>query len=97
MILLTAYTTLLPDKVAAALDACRTVREPSLLEAGCERYDYFQSPDDGTRIVFVEEWTTKAALDLHFQTEHFQLFMAALADCLQGPPEVKIFDAVSLD
>ena len=93
MVLLTAYCYLQPDKVVAALEACRTVRSQSVHEAGCERYDFFQSPDDSSKLVFVEEWTTKADLDLHFQQPWFLQFMAAVTECLASPPDIRIFEA----
>ncbi len=93
MVVLTAYGTVLPDKVDAAIDACRTVRSHSVKEPGCERYDFFQSPDDATKIVFVEEWTSKAHLDTHFEQDAFKEFFAAMSSCFAAAPEIKIFEA----
>jgi quinol monooxygenase YgiN len=93
MVVLTAYATLLPEQVSQALEACRTVRRHSVLEPGCERYDFFQSPDDPTRITFVEEWTSKAALDTHFQQPAFNEFFAALGPLLRSQPEIRIFES----
>lgn len=93
MVVLTAYATLLPDKVEQALEACRTVRGHSVLEPGCERYDFFQSPDDETKIVFVEEWTTKAHLDTHFQQDAFNVFFAAIGGLVQAPPQIRMFES----
>jgi quinol monooxygenase YgiN len=93
MVVLTAYVSILPDKISGALEACRRVRQPSLMEPDCERYDFFQSPDDPARIVFVEEWTSMQHLEAHFEQTHFKEFTAALPDFLQGPPDIRIFDA----
>ncbi len=93
MIVLTAYCSLQPDKVDQALAACRTVREPSLKESGCERYDFFQSPDDPTKVVFVEEWTTRAYLEAHFAQPHFQSFFAQMSEFVTAPPDIRIFEA----
>ena len=93
MVVLTAYATLLPDQVEQALEACRTVRGHSVLEAGCERYDFFQSPDDETKIVFVEEWTTKAHLDTHFQQDAFNVFFTAFGGFVQAAPVIRIFES----
>jgi len=93
MVLLTAYATILPDKVDTALEACRVVRGHSVQEPGCERYDFFQSPDDPAKIVFVEEWSTKSALDVHFQQPAFNEFFAALGPCLASQPEIRIFES----
>jgi quinol monooxygenase YgiN len=93
MTVLTAYATFAPDKIEAALGACRTVRGHSVKEPGCERYDFFQSADEPNKIVFVEEWTSRADLDLHFKQAAFIDFGAAIADLLAGPPEIRIFEA----
>ena len=93
MIVLTAYVTLKSDKVDSAIEACRVVRGHSVLEPGCERYDFFQSPDDATKLVFVEEWTSLAHLQTHFQQEAFSTFFATMGDLMTGPPDLKIFEA----
>ena len=93
MVVLTAYAHLLPDKVDVAIEACRVVRSQSVLEPGCERYDFFQSSDDPTKVVFVEEWTSKAHLDTHFQQPAFNDFFAVMGPCLVGPPEIRIFES----
>lgn len=93
MVVLTAYVSVLPDKIPAALEACRKVRQPSLAEPGCEKYDFFQSPDDPTSIVFVEEWASKQHLDTHFEQTAFKDFFASLSEYLQKPPDIRIFEA----
>ncbi len=97
MVLLTAYATVLPDQIETALEACRLIREVSVTEPGCERYDFFQNPFEGTRMVFVEEWTSKAHLDIHFQQPAFAEFMQTMTPLLASPPEIRIFDSTLLD
>ena len=97
MIVLTAYATLLPDKLEQALDACRTVRLHSVREPGCERYDFFMSPDHPGRVVFVEEWTSRAHLNEHFEREAFQQFFATIADMLADRPEIRVFESTLLE
>ena len=93
MTVLTAYVSLLPDRVEDALAACRTVRELSQKEPGCERYDFYQSPDEATRIVFVEEWSTRNHLEVHFQQPAFKEFFATMQPLLASPPEIRIFES----
>lgn len=93
MVVLTAYPVFLPDQLAAGLAACATVRAASVQEPGCERYDYFQSPEDPCRVVFVEEWTSMADLETHFQQDAFKTFFMTIADKLAGQPEIRIFEA----
>jgi len=94
MVVLTAYVSLLPDMIEPALEACRTVRGHSIQEPGCERYDFFQSPDDATKVVFVEEWTTKDHLDTHFQQAAFKEFVVAMDGYIVNPSDLRIFEAI---
>jgi len=96
MIVLTVYVSLRPDQIESALDACRTVRESSVKEPGCDRYDFFQSPDDPTKLIFVEEWTSQAALDLHFEQDAFKQFFASIGELMEGAPELRMFESTRL-
>lgn len=93
MTILTAYVNVRPDSIDDALDACRTVRAASVIEPGCERYDFFQSPDDPTKVVFVEEWTTRQDLELHFQQDAFKSFVGIMESLVATPTEVRIFES----
>ncbi len=93
MVVLTAYVTLIAENIDSALLACAKVRGHSVDEPGCERYDFYQSPDDATKIVFVEEWASKAHLDTHFEQSAFQDFFAEMAGYMQNPPEIRIFES----
>ncbi len=93
MIVLTAYVYLKPESVVQALDACRKVRAASVKEKGCLVYNFFQSAEDPTRLVFVEEWESKDALDTHFQQDAFKEFFAEMGDYLLSEPDMRIFEA----
>ena len=93
MIVLTVYVTLKPETIDPAIDACRIVRSHSITEHGCERYDFYQSPDDKAKVVFVEEWSSKADLELHFQQKAFQEFVATMTPFYQSPSEIRIFES----
>lgn len=65
------------DKCIAPALACI---EASRKEAGCVSYDLNFSVSDPDRMVFVEVWKDRAALDQHFTTPHFKAWRAAIAD-----------------
>ena len=94
MTVLTAYVNVRPDSINDALEACRIVRAASVTEPGCERYDFFQSPDEPTRVVFVEEWTTRQDLELHFQQDAFKTFFGIMGNLTATPSEVRIFESL---
>jgi quinol monooxygenase YgiN len=97
MVVLTAYSRVRADRVEEAIAACRAVRSQSVQEPGCERYDFFQSPDDPQLIVFVEEWTSIHDLHVHFEQPAFNTFMEAMNGMLESPAEIRIFDAQKVD
>ncbi len=65
------------DKCLAPARACI---EASRRDPGCIAYDLNFSVTDPDRMVFVEVWESKAALDAHFKTAHFLAWRAAIAD-----------------
>ena len=45
--------------------------EKTRAEAGCIRYDLFESEDNADNLTIIEEWKSRQALEEHFQTGHF--------------------------
>lgn len=71
-------------KTVAKPDAVETVRAelaklvaPTHREDGCLEYVMHHSLSDPAVFVFVERWASKAHLEAHLQTAHFQAFLAA--------------------
>lgn len=62
------------DKVETASGMLRSLRAASRAEPGCITFDVSRSNDDPNSFVLYEEWQDQAALDVHYQTEHFQKF-----------------------
>lgn len=52
-------------------------------DAGCISYVLHQDQADASLFYFVEQWESKALLDAHLQTPHFQAFVAATAGKLE--------------
>jgi len=93
VIVLNAYGMLKPGTEDVMLEASRKNKAVAITESGCERFDFFFSPDNPLAFVFVEEWTTLADLQSHFAQPNFANFMAALESCISAPPEIRIFEA----
>jgi quinol monooxygenase YgiN len=68
---------------------------PTRAEAGCVVYDLFQNLDDPTRFTFVEEWTDKAALDVHGRSAHITSGRATLKDLVEGPTEILLYSRLA--
>jgi quinol monooxygenase YgiN len=67
-----------PGKEAALAACLHGLVAPSRAEAGCINYDMHQSDTDPTVFIMYENWTSRAALDLHFTMP----YMRALADVI---------------
>ena len=59
--------------------------ERSRAEAGCINYDVHQSEEDPTLFVMYENWTSRAALDLHFSMPYMRKIVAHLPALLRTP------------
>jgi quinol monooxygenase YgiN len=71
-----------PEKLPQLLDAARTVIAATRKEDGCLFYDLHQSVTDPASLVFVERWTSREALQGHFEAAHMVPWRAAAAECV---------------
>jgi quinol monooxygenase YgiN len=83
----------------AHVDAVREVLAgfvaPTRGEAGCIVYDLFQNLDDPTHFTFVEEWTGRAALDVHGQSAHITSGRVQLKDLVEGPADIVLYSRLA--
>ncbi len=80
MIYLISTAQLKPGTRGKCLAPALVCIEASRKDAGCIAYDLNLSVSDPDRMVFIEVWESRAALDAHFQTDHFRAWRAAIAD-----------------
>lgn len=80
MLYLISTAHLKPGTRDLCLAPARAVIEASRKEPGCVGYDLHFSITDPDKMVFVEVWKDRAALDEHFTTAHFKAWRAAIAD-----------------
>ncbi|MCA1444389.1 antibiotic biosynthesis monooxygenase [Ensifer sp. IC4062] len=66
------------DVVALAAPLIEATRK----EPGCISYDLYRKPAEPDTLVFIENWTDRAAVDAHFAEPHLEAFQAAMADVL---------------
>lgn len=80
MIYLVSTAFLKPGTREKCVAPAHVVIEASRKEAGCVSYDLHFSVTDPDKMVFVEVWRDRAALDEHFTTAHFKAWRAAIAE-----------------
>ncbi len=82
MLYLISTANLKPGTRDTCIAPARVCIAASRQEPGCIAYDLNLSVSDPDRMVFVEVWADRAALDEHFKTQHFKDWRAAIADCV---------------
>ena len=73
-----------PDIHAAYLAGARDMIAATRKEDGCIFYDLTQSVTAPNEFTFVERWTTRAALEAHFNTPHMATWREIGKDCVAG-------------
>lgn len=82
------------DKIEETKAALSSLVDPTRDEPGCVSYQLFQSNDDPTEFVTVEEFTDDAAVDSHMASEHIGAALAAAPDILGADPKIKRYTLV---
>ena len=83
-----------PGKEAELQKALISLVAPTRKEAGCLNYDLHASPEDSSKFLFHENWTTKAALDAHLQNDQIKALLPRMGELCVGMPEIKIWDKI---
>ncbi|MEM8706903.1 MAG: putative quinol monooxygenase [Actinomycetota bacterium] len=79
-----------PDVVDDALRISREHVARSRAEPGCLSHDVLVDPGDRARLVFVERWADRAALDAHFADPESIGFATALGEMASERPHMQI-------
>ncbi|ARU41440.1 hypothetical protein CCB80_09965 [Armatimonadetes bacterium Uphvl-Ar1] len=91
MVVLVAHAHIKPESLPAYLELATAMLAPSQAEEPCITYEFFQHPTDPNHIVFVEEWTTRAGLQDHFEMPHFKEFVKATAALVESS-NIRIYE-----
>ena len=67
---------------------------PTRKEAGCLNYDLHQSPEDPTKFLFHENWTSKELLDAHLKSPHIAALLPRVDELCVAFPEIKIWEKI---
>lgn len=80
---------------ALALSQAHVAR--SRAEPGCITHAVHQDTENPLRLVFVEQWDSKAALWDHFKLPASRAFAKALAGLATEAPGMRLFDAQAME
>ena len=97
MIVVLGDVTIRPDRFDEALQISREHVERSRAEPGCISHDVLTDPDRPDRLVFVERWADRAALDTHFAVPASIEFAQAIGELAAERPVMQILPIVPRD
>ncbi len=76
---------------ALALSQVQVLRSRG--EPGCLSHAVYLDPEDPLRLVFVERWADRAALQVHFALVESRQFAGELSRLASAAPEMQIYEA----
>ncbi len=79
-----------PGLEAALRQVLESFVEPTRKEDGCLRYDLFVDLDDPTKFTFIEEWSSREALEAHGRSAHIAAGRAKFPELLAQPGWVQV-------
>jgi len=82
-----------PGLAATAVEELeRLIATVVAVEVDCLGIRLLQDLDDPTRLLLLEQWSSREAyLGPHLQTAHLQAFIAHAGEFLEGPPAIRFW------
>jgi quinol monooxygenase YgiN len=71
-----------------------TLIPPTHAEDGCITFALHRDLADPDRLVLVERWSSREALDRHLAADHLAAFRAAVASLSAAPAQVVLLEAI---
>lgn len=90
----TAMLTARPGREARAAELIAGIVAATRHHAGMLRYEAQQQLDQPRNFTFIEQWTSRDALDAHLATPDLLAFREAAAEVFEGPADVRLWRLV---
>ena len=97
MVIVTAELTIKDGLQKKFLEVVKSCIEATRKEAGNISYVLYAGLEDPCKFTFLEEWTSKEALDEHMKTEHFNAFGAEMKELAGAPMKLKVYEAKEIE
>ena len=94
MIIVLGHVDAAPDTIDEALALSLEHVRRSRLEAGCISHAVHRDAEHPYRLVFVERWADRDALDAHFRVPESGAFVDAVSALAVGRPAMDIYSTV---
>jgi quinol monooxygenase YgiN len=96
MLVVAGWVLVKPEVRDEAIRAMTAMATASRDEAGCISYRFFSDIEHPDRFFAFEEWGSKEALEIHFQTDHMKEFQRALGRVIAERVTVKRYEVESI-
>lgn len=96
MIIVIGHIIASPETVEDILALGRAHSVRSRGEPGCIAHNVHVDAEDAMRIVFVECWEDRAALEAHFRVPESRAFVKAVRALSPAPTVMKLFEAAEI-
>ena len=93
VVIVTAIVQLSPDTVEEALAMSVEHVRRSRTEPGCLLHTVSRDAEDPTRLIFLEHWSDRAALQAHFLVPEARTFARALGVVAASRPDMRLYEA----
>ncbi|WP_404405143.1 putative quinol monooxygenase [Jeotgalibacillus malaysiensis] len=90
LITITVILKSIPGKEKALLEELVKVAKPSREEKGCIEYNLHESLENESEFVLIEKWKNQEALQLHIESEHYQLYRNNIQALIEGREVYKL-------
>ncbi|MBP7401733.1 MAG: antibiotic biosynthesis monooxygenase [Clostridia bacterium] len=89
-----ARNTVKPDRVDEFIATAKKLIEATHREEGCIYYQLHQDIANPAVLTFIEQWTSKEALDAHMASPHFREIVPLLGEMDEKPSEAALYRKV---
>jgi quinol monooxygenase YgiN len=79
------------DRISNVTDILSALVEPTRAEDGCITYELLHNTQDPTDFTFVEEWTSREALERHLATEHIAECRRRIGEHIEGEADIRVY------
>jgi len=79
---------------ALIVSSLREIQEAVRAQQGCRHFNLYESVEDHSSLLLVENWETQQAMNEHIRSQDFRVILAAL-DLSDSKPEIRFNSVVS--
>ena len=97
MLVVLSSATAAPGRRDELVAAARAVAAATRADRGCVSYDFAADLDDPDRVLGVEVWADRAALDEHMPHDHTREFLAVAPGLVTGEPAMAFHHVLDPD